>query len=245
MLLISWPLKVVLKRECIRKFHLLPLLSATLILSISPNNRYLYINTNLHIYQYDLQSGNIDSSVQVVAVNDSFPSPSWTFFDQHQLGPDGKIYISTKDGCDVLHVIEQPDSGGLACSVLQHSIKLPLWNWSVPNHPNYYLGRLQGSPCDTLQWAGLPVNEGIKDFKIYPNPVTSNILNIGYQLPQNKSGTFTIYDVTGKIVFKYTLPQWSHLQLFSLPTLSDGVYSCVITSGGYRASKKMVVIMTP
>lgn len=217
--------------------------------SISPSNRWLYVSNQKRIYQYDLWSSNIDSTVQVVAVFDSFVSPFQTLFSLHQLGPDGKIYISTWDACNVLHIIGQPDSGGIACNILQHNLNLPLYNLSVPNNPNYNLGRLQGSPCDTLQWTGSPPTPegGVSNFKIYPNPVTDNVLNIGYQLPVSASSTslsgiFQIYDVTGKVVFRYVLPQWSHLQMFNLPQLSDGVYSCVITSGGYRVSKRLVVI---
>ena len=62
--------------------------------------------------------------------------------------------------------------------------------------------------------------------------------------PQNKSGLFQIYDVTGKVVFRYTLPPWSNEQSFKLPELSDGVYSCVITSGMERVSRKIKNLIT-
>jgi hypothetical protein len=98
------------------------------------------------------------------------------------------------------------------------------------NHPNYYLGRLQGSPCDTLQWTNIQEQEFDFRFRIYPNPVTSNSLHIGYLLPQNKQGVFLIYGVTGKVVFKYSLPQWSNEQQLTLPKLANGVYSAAIIS---------------
>ena len=62
------------------------------------------------------------------------------------------IYISSYDGTYMLHVINQPDSFGLACDVQQHAVTLPGpgGNMAVPTFPNYNLGPLVGSPCDTL-----------------------------------------------------------------------------------------------
>ncbi|HRF38555.1 MAG TPA: hypothetical protein PK198_07190, partial [Saprospiraceae bacterium] len=67
-----------------------------------------------------------------------------------QLAPDGKIYINSNNGVRYLHVINQPDSLGLACDVCQHCVELPSINaLSLPNFPNYRLHHLEGSPCDT------------------------------------------------------------------------------------------------
>ena len=210
--------------------------------AISADNRYLYVNTQTEIYQLDLTSNPYSSSIIQVAQWDTAYLPFQTYFGLNQLGPDGKIYIATTNGCHILHIIEQPDSGGLACNVLQNTFTLagPGGNSSVPAFPNYSLGPLTGSACDTLTTIP-PPPEKISNFKIYPNPVTNNILNIGYQLPYNKSGTFKIYDVTGKVVFKYTLPQWSTLQKLNIKNISAGIYFCTITSNGYTVTKKLVI----
>ncbi|MEO8150421.1 MAG: T9SS type A sorting domain-containing protein, partial [Bacteroidia bacterium] len=79
---------------------------------------------------------------------------------------------------------------------------------------------------------------------------TNNVLNIGYLLPTSthfgtlseQGGLFQIYDITGKVVFKYPLPQWSNEQSFKLPQLADGVYNAVIISGNQRVSKTIAVI---
>jgi hypothetical protein len=58
----------------------------------------------------------------------------------------------------VLHVIHSPDEPGEACQYQQHGITLPTYNSkSIPNHPNYRLGPLDGSPCDTLGLDNRPV----------------------------------------------------------------------------------------
>jgi PKD repeat protein len=64
----------------------------------------------------------------------------------------GKSTSTVINGVAYLHVINEPDSLGLACEVCQHCVELPSVNsFSMPNFPNYRLGHLEGSPCDTLR----------------------------------------------------------------------------------------------
>lgn len=216
---------------------------AGLGLAFSSNSKYLYACSFKRIFQMNTDSTVI--VVDTVAKNDGFYSPYpplqtdfWTMY----LAANGKIYISSGSSVIDVHYIDFPDSNGLACNVQQHALHLPCYSYRGDvNHPNYYLGRLIGSSCDTV-WQSIQEQRHDFHFRIYPNPITSNSLHIGYQLPQNISGIFSIIDITGKVVFKYNLPQWSNEQSFNLPDLSNGVYSCVVTASGYRVSKKLVVI---
>lgn len=209
--------------------------------TFSSNSKFLYACSFKRIFQISIDSLTVDT----VAVNDGYASPSppfYTDFWTMYLAANGRIYISTGNSTLDLHYIQYPDSSGTSCNVNQHALHLPCYSGrDNVYHPNYYLG------CDTTLNCGCisGVNENAQHdfrFRIYPNPVTNNNLHIGYLLPQNKAGVFIIYDVTGKIVFKYNLPQWSNEQSFDLPDLSNGVYNCVITSNNYRVSKKLVVI---
>ncbi|MFM9946922.1 MAG: PKD domain-containing protein [Saprospiraceae bacterium] len=120
--------------------------------AISPNSRYLYLSSFRSIYQYDLWADDIASTKDTVAVYDGFMSPFATAFYLAQLAPDGKIYINAPNGVDVMHVINNPDLPGDSCDVCQHCVQLPTYNaFSMPNFPNYRLGALEGSPCDTLR----------------------------------------------------------------------------------------------
>ncbi|MBL7797935.1 MAG: PKD domain-containing protein [Saprospiraceae bacterium] len=102
-------------------------------------------------HQYDLWAANIPASRQVVAVYDGFKDPFSTTFYMLQLAPDGKIYGSATNGTQYLHVIHNPDVAGTDCQYQQHGIRLLKYNdFSLPNFPNYRLGPLDGSPCDTL-----------------------------------------------------------------------------------------------
>ncbi|MBX2929734.1 MAG: PKD domain-containing protein [Saprospiraceae bacterium] len=136
-------------------------------IAISPNSRFLYVSSFRYVYQYDLHASDIEASRITVAVWDGFydghPAFPTTFY-LAQLGPDGKIYITSNSSTKYLHVINHPDSLGLACDVCQHCVELPTKNsWSMPNFPNYRLHHLEGSPCDTLrqppvaEWAYEPL----------------------------------------------------------------------------------------
>jgi PKD repeat protein len=126
--------------------------------AISPNSRFLYICTQRTIYQYDLEADDIKASAVIVAEYDGYQAPYGSYFYLMQLGPDGRIYINSPNGETVMHVINRPNEKGLACDVRQHGLQLPRYNYrSMPHFPNYRLGPLDGSPCDTLGINNLPL----------------------------------------------------------------------------------------
>jgi len=120
--------------------------------AISPNSRFLYHNRRHTAFQYDLWAADIPASGKAVAEYS-------LSFNMIQLAPDGKIYSS----CIVrafpfLNVIHRPDEEGEACEYVPIGIFLHKFNdLSVPNFPNYRLGPLDGSPCDTLGLDNVPV----------------------------------------------------------------------------------------
>ncbi|MBV6453550.1 MAG: hypothetical protein FNNCIFGK_00784 [Bacteroidia bacterium] len=211
--------------------------------AFSPNSKYFYFATTEHIYQVDTYAPNIGVTFQTVAINDTFlsaPPVFYTSFHLMYLAANGKIYVSSGSSVKHLHEMNYPDSAGIACDVQLHNVFTNCFFIGVPNHTNYYLGRLVGSPCDTLT--------GIHDlaahdfrFSVSPNPNNGNF-KIMYLLPQNKSGTLQIFDITGKEIYHQTLPPWSTLQYISLPKIADGVYQCTITSNNQRVNKKLVVV---
>ena len=152
--------------------------------AFSPNGRFLYISTVFDVYQFDMEASNIADSEVHIAHWDSTYSPFPPFaalFSNMQLAPDGKIYICTGNSTQVLHVIHNPDEPGLACNMEQHGIHLERYfSNSLPNHPNYHLGPLAGSSCDTL---GLSVAgqdpQGSFNVSAYPNP-SNGQFNLSY-----------------------------------------------------------------
>ncbi|MBK8876575.1 MAG: T9SS type A sorting domain-containing protein [Bacteroidia bacterium] len=208
--------------------------------AFSPNSKYLYFASVQRLYQYDTDTGN---PYQLVAVNDTFlsaPPVFFTDFFQLYLAANGKIYISSGSSVLDLHEMDFPDSAGVSCNVNLHNIHTNCFFIGVPNHPNYYLGRLVGSPCDTLTSINDPPEHDFR-FKVFPNPVMDGNIKIMYLLPQNKSGKLEIYDVTGKVVYSQNLPPWSTIQDIALPHLANGIYNVVVKSAVEWESKKIIV----
>jgi type IX secretion system substrate protein/WD40 repeat protein len=213
-------------------------------ISFSSNSKYLYACSMPRIFQLNTDTNNIIGTVDTVATWDGFYSPIppyGTYFWFMYLAANGKIYVTTGGTVDISY-INLPDLPDAACDVQQHALHLPCYSARASvNHPNYYLGPVLNSVCDSL---GLSVQEINHDFhfNMYPNPVTEQLLKIIYLLPQNKEGAFEIFDINGRKVYSLRLPQWSSLQMINLPELSDGLYQCVITSGNSRISKKVSII---
>ncbi|MCW5931894.1 MAG: T9SS type A sorting domain-containing protein [Bacteroidetes bacterium] len=211
--------------------------------AFSPNSKYLYFSTTEHIYQINADTSDIGSTFQLVATNDTFYSPVFPFqtnFLFMYLAANGKIYITSGNGVLHLHEIDYPDSAGTACNVNLHNVFINNFNAkTVPNHPNYYLGRKIGSVCDSLTSLS-PLNPPMGDLKIFPNPNNGNF-KIMYLLPQNKAGKLEIFDINGRAVYSQNLPQWSTLQFISLPKLSNGIYAIKINSDNFSVTKKLII----
>ena len=212
--------------------------------AFSSSSRFLYVSSVEDVYQYDTEAADIEASMVHIAEWDStyspFP-PFATLFDIAQLAPDGKIYIGTGNSTDKLHVIHDPDEPGLACNMEQHGIDLPRYfSNSLPNHPNYHLGPLAGSPCDTL---GLSVEEGgwpqAIDVQAYPNP-SNGRFNLSYPV-QPEAGVLEVLDTQGRLVYQKRLAAWSQVHHVELPGEARGMYHCRL-SWGIRAVSVRVIV---
>lgn len=128
---------------------------------ISPNSRFLYFQIAQNkLFQYDLQAPDIEASGLLIAEHDGFTPPTGfsTAFHAMALAPNNKIYMCCTSGIYYYHTIHNPDRLGLACDFRQHDLELPTVNNSqMPNFPNFRLGSIDGSPCDTLGLDNLPV----------------------------------------------------------------------------------------
>jgi hypothetical protein len=211
-------------------------------LAFSPSSQYVYSCTSEHMFQVDVNTLSIDT----VATYDGFcfPNPvSCTSFFNMYRASNGKIYITSGNSVQHIHEMNFPDLAGIACDVKQHDINLNgIWYLrAVPNHPNYYLGALTGSPCDTLTSIGELPEQDFR-FSVSPNP-NNGEFKIMYLMPQNQKGKLEVFDVSGRLVYEMSLPPWSTMQYVNLPeSISSGMYNCVITSGGERMNKKIAVI---
>ncbi|WKZ65723.1 MAG: T9SS type A sorting domain-containing protein [Flavobacteriales bacterium] len=214
--------------------------------AFSSNGRYVYVSSFFDMYQFDTEAADVASSMVHIAVWDSTYSPSppfATLFNIAQLAPDGKIYVSTDNTTLVLHVIHSPDSAGVACNIEQHGIDLPRYfGNSLPNHPNYHLGPVDGSVCDSLG-----INNGMSSLaaeglriQAYPNPsigaFTLSYPSIG------QIGVMEVRDLEGKLILHERLPPWSQVHQVQLVGASPGMYHCRISWGPRSVSTRIMVV---
>ncbi len=214
-------------------------------IAFSPNSRFLYISDNDRVLQYDTWEQNISESEVVVAESDGFKDtvgssiiiPSFYLM---QLAPNDKIYINSIAGTHYLHTIESPNEKGLACNLKQHSLRLPTPNFTIPTFPNYRLGALVGSPCDTIN---LSSNSEIKEkhkIKISPNPANHQ-LHIEIADNFSKSMVFHLFDINGIKVKSVELT--SSFQRVNLDGLAAGLFFYQILENGRLLKADKVVIM--
>ena len=210
-------------------------------LAFSRSGRYLYVTSNTFIYQFDMQAPNIQLSQTTVAVWDHFYSHGYAAdFYLAALAPNDKIYINCGNSTTEMHVINYPDSAGLACDVCQHCVSLPAFNaFTIPNFPNYFLGAEGGTLCDSLPTEVRPQVLRKEELELFPNPVR-NLLYI-------TTGRFTtwseilIFNIFGQQV---SVPiheiKNGEYQEINTSSLTPCVYFLELKSGMGKVVKRFV-----
>ncbi|MCX6273054.1 MAG: T9SS type A sorting domain-containing protein [Bacteroidetes bacterium] len=205
-------------------------------LCFSGNSRYLYntrtwsnnVTDSAKCYQYDLEAPDIFTSRKLVGDWDGFYDintcydyiPGFLFM---QLGPDNKIYIEG-NATRYWHVIENPDNPGPACNLVQRKIRIPYWNaCSIPYLPNFRLGPITGSVCDSLSTAAMQeIPSQSISLKLFPNPAGEALyVNTGISHPVSQI-TITLTDLAGRIIIQ----RLEHSAAFTMDVsgLAEGYY---------------------
>jgi hypothetical protein len=219
--------------------------NATGGVAFSPSSGLLYVSSYLDVYQFDVTAADIPSSMVHIAEWDTFYSPApplATIFDIAQLAPDGKIYIGTGNATLHLHVIHDPDVTGLGCNIEQHGIELPAYYQStLPNHPNYHLGPLAGSPCDTL---GLSVAEIAltRELVVFPNPAGTQA-TLNYRLPAGSDGMLVLYDVMCRAVKQVRVSYDASQKQIDVRDLPMATYHYTLYAGGAGVGSGRLVVL--
>ena len=164
-----------------------------------------------------------------------------TDFYYSKLAPDGKIYMCTSDPTYYLHVIEHPDSAGVACQVRQHAIELPNRHFAaMPNYPNYRLGALEGSPCDTISVNVYEPQHKANRILVYPNPASGNI-TVEHK-EDAKIERIEMFDLTGRVISLHA-QQGNIVKINRLGNnIKSGFYLLKITDNAGRSEIKIIVI---
>jgi hypothetical protein len=216
----------------------------------SSSGRFIYVSTSGEtalLYQMDLLNNN---PYQSRILLDTIFTPVYSGSALRR-GPDGKIYraYSWYDGINFnfpypdttfniynthLHVINDPDSFGLACNYQRYGLNLPnCRNYlGLPNNPDYSLGKWIGSICDTLTVGLNENNDDNIPFKIYSNPFNSNVV-IEPSKFLRQDYTLQILNLNGKVVFE-TGYNNSFSQNIQTTNWLTGVYIFVFNVNGKR-----------
>jgi len=216
--------------------------------SYSPNDSILYVSNSDTLFQYDLYATNIQLSKQVIF---SSSCTDTCYLGQHQIAPNGLIYIANYGGQSwsstsfynwanmSISYIENPNALGTPCNFnyLGQYLGGRRSLFGLPNMVNYNLGPLVGSPCDTL--LGVTVtNAGNHNFTITPNPATTH-LTLQYSPPKT-AGVATVFNATGSKVSEIILPKGSHTMQLDISQYPSGLYLLKIETESYTGAKKFV-----
>jgi hypothetical protein len=159
-----------------------------------------------------------------------------------------KIYISTQTFTKYLHIIENPDSLGMACNVNQNGFTANVvCRVTTPNHYNYFLGPIDGTLCDSLGitvglntetgQASAPLSfEEKQGVRLIPNPSNGSFVIRSSKAYNN----VIIYSIDGKEVYNNKLVFTKGNANFDLD-LPNGVYHVKLIGSGGLASQKLVI----
>lgn len=224
---------------------------STLGVAFSSDSRYLYLVKTTEIVQFDTEAEDIWSSAVVVAEYDGFEAEILTEsqdtlyvptrFFMAQLGPDGKIYINSPNHVPYLHVINEPDLQGIDCDVAQHSVLMPSLNrFSLPNFPNYRLGALEGSPCDTIPpMVSTSTNLADLRVEIYPNP-NDGAFTVSLGTEFESKTVFLVYNAVGEQVHEQACS--ASETIIRAEHLPQGLYFYEVLREGRRLGQGKVLI---
>ena len=170
------------------------------------------------------------------------------YLGQLQIGPDHKIYMAHNGPANVyselnqnLSVVQHPEGDSASCNfdTLAISLENARSTLALPNLPNYNLGALEGSACDTLiSVVSQPV---LPELQVFPNPA-SNYLTISATdetLLLANLNAITITTLSGVVV--KTIRQPKSLTIYT-GDLTAGFYLVTLTFQSGEAQNFKIII---
>jgi hypothetical protein len=217
-------------------------------LAVSPDKSKIYLTTtntgassdSSFLIQFDLNNSNVLNSADTLL---ELKRPQE--FANMQLGPDDKLYICTwytaADGCfnylycdstrnqtnSYLSVVNYPDSLGASSDFQPFSFYLggKRAYLGLPNNPNYELGPLTGSVCDTL-------TVGITENVMYSNNIIVyydgdwKTAFINAKNLRGKNFRFELFNMNGQLIKQESgkLISEFYTQNLDMSSFADNVY---------------------
>ena len=126
--------------------------------------------------------------------------------------------------------------------LFRSGISLPgLNDQTMPNHPNYFLGPVAGSVCDSLSTGIKEQEKSPLQIKLSPNPANGEVYLL-YDFTYQHNGIVELLDVEGRVIYTQKL-YWSGRQLqLHTANYANGLYEVVVKDdSGRKASAKLVI----
>jgi hypothetical protein len=214
--------------------------------SFSSSGNMAYVASEVKLWQFNLLSPTPANGFPLFTnINPDLG------LGQHLIGPDNKIYISNRfynqlgppaiyDTINThLSVINYPDNIGVSCSFQRYASQLYIGRGrkttlSMPNMPNYNLGPVSGSACDSL-FTGVAEILNNKQVRIHPNPVAFEAI-----ITSASDSWFYLYSIDGILVWNKFIST-SH-ETFSTRNLPNGIYIYTIFNEKGELEKGKLVI---
>jgi hypothetical protein len=230
----------------------------------SADDTKLYVTTALYnvsfndttrLIQYDLNAFDIPASADTL-LEEKYP----TQIGAVKLAPDGKVYVTTyhyfgfpgypypdtsyNQFVTNLSVINYPDSIGASCDFQPYSFNLggSRTYYGLPNNPNYDLGPLVGSGCDTI--TAITETQYVPATSLYVYHDSKwEIAFVNAKDLKGKFGVISIYDLQGKLVHQSPIPINNGTCTIDVSThsFSKGIHLIQIFTEKETMSRKFLV----
>ncbi|MCX6275725.1 MAG: T9SS type A sorting domain-containing protein [Bacteroidetes bacterium] len=228
----------------------------------SPSGRYLYISSQTdgtvsYLLQFDLQAPDIFNSADTL----------WTYatttyaIGAVKLASDDKIYVAScwYDGINFpypypdtifntvnnnLSVINYPDSPGVACGFTPFSFNLGAGRcyWGLPNNPDYELGAVVNSMCDTV--TGVQSNKyevSRQELHVFYHPGWQ-IAFINAEGLTGKKFNLQVFDLFGRVIYhdEGSLNSEYYTKDLNCDGFAKGMYIVTLQTGPVGQGEKLV-----
>ena len=218
--------------------------------ALSSNDSVLYVSSvsyyssqnanDIFLYQYNLATPNILNSKKIIQQFHYPVVPGGL-----RLAPDHKIYLSSDidiypyDSTNYqpeimnLSVINNPNNLDTACHFQPFSFYLAgkRTYWGLPNNPNYDLGPVVNSACDSLFNSVEHISKQNLVLTIYPNP-TTGIITLNRILSDYSGCTIDVFDFQGRHCYSSILDVSISPIQKNLSLLKNGSYILRIQCDG-------------
>lgn len=200
--------------------------------SFSPDNSKLYFSTSGfgQVFQYNLNAGNLSAIISSKTFIISNGPDSWR---HHQLGPDGKIYIS-RSMKTYLSMIEFPDSLCPACNYIDSAIYLG-GQYTSFGLPNFIAGFNYSNTIVQCNTGINQLDNSGQTINVYPNPFTNSV---SVQVNDNEQLQFNLYDILSRKLLQQT---FINSTIINTEQLANGIYTYqVLNKKGAVTNGKLI-----